>query len=926
MSFGSILYSVLIMPLEILFQAVYAFAFNVIRHPGLSIIALSLVMNILLLPLYRRADALQEEERNIEMKLAPGVKHIKKTFRGDEQMLILQTYYRQNNYKPTSVLRSGVSLFLQIPFFMAAYHFLSNLPLLQGSVLGPITDLGRSDQLLTIAGFTINVLPVIMTLVNIASSFLFSRDYPLKTKIQLYGLALFFLVFLYNKPAGLVFYWTLNNCFSLIKNVFYKLKDPRRALRAMLSVIGIGLILMAIIHCPQTLVESRAYVIILGVLLQLPLIRHKFPNLFKRKAAPAQPHVGNSKIFTVGCCFLAVLTGILIPSAFIATSPQEFVVPVIMENPLIYIVSSASIAIGIFVVWFGVFYRLSQPDRRWLFDVVIWVCCGLAVINYLFFGKLQGLLNTTFQYEDGMFIPAARIPISLAVCAAAAVVLVFAYRYLRGHIFDVLVVAGLAICVMSVKNCIDIRTSVNQVDIQRLKTEEKAHFDLSRNGKNVVVVMLDRAMGEYIPYIMEEKPELKEAFAGFTYYGNTVSFGAYTNYGTPGIFGGYEYTPIEMNKRDGEPLADKHNEALKVMPAVFGANDYQVTVCDPPYAGYQQVPDLSIYDGMPNVKTYNTSGKFSSIVLSNELNEFNVANNMRNAVMYGIMRTLPPILQRPFYMDGLYCTVNTGQNYTPPKDTLHNTGISPRFADAFPVLENLPAMTDITDDSNTLLLLTNKTTHEPMLMVLPDYHPSMKVDSSDYASYYDSMPVIDGKALKMETVLHVTHYQTNVVTMIELAKWFDYLRANDVYDNTRIILVSDHGRGVEQLDDAHCDSPDNDWYDDTEWYRPLLMVKDFGASQYTVSDEFMTNADVPTIVTNGLIDNAVNPFTGKALNNSEKTAHKQYVIGGDVFDISENNGNTFKPARWYTVNGDSRDVSSWEFIGKDLVLQSEING
>lgn len=30
--------------------------------------------------------------------------------------MILQTYYRQNHYKPTYVLRSAVSLFLEIPF------------------------------------------------------------------------------------------------------------------------------------------------------------------------------------------------------------------------------------------------------------------------------------------------------------------------------------------------------------------------------------------------------------------------------------------------------------------------------------------------------------------------------------------------------------------------------------------------------------------------------------------------------------------------------------------------------------------------------------------------------------------------------------------------------------------------------------------
>ena len=113
MTFFQILDSLLLQPLQLLFEVVYVNANRVIGNPGLSIIVLSLVMNFLVLPLYMRADALQEEERDMEARLHRGVTHIKKTFRGDEKMMILQTYYRQNHYKPTYVLRSAVSLFLE---------------------------------------------------------------------------------------------------------------------------------------------------------------------------------------------------------------------------------------------------------------------------------------------------------------------------------------------------------------------------------------------------------------------------------------------------------------------------------------------------------------------------------------------------------------------------------------------------------------------------------------------------------------------------------------------------------------------------------------------------------------------------------------------------------------------------------------------
>lgn len=240
MSITEILYNLLLMPLQMLFEFVFNTSYFFIGNLGLTIIVFSLLINFLILPLYRRADALQEEERRIEQRLSRGVQHIKRTFHGDEQTMMLQTYYRQNGYKPTYVLRGASSLMLEIPFFIVAYRFLSNLDLLQGASFGPISNLGKPDGMLVIAGVTVNVLPLIMTAINLVSSYLFTRGYPRKTKVQLYGMALFFLVFLYNSPAGLVFYWTLNNAFSLVKTIFYKLKEPRKVLAILTAILGVG--------------------------------------------------------------------------------------------------------------------------------------------------------------------------------------------------------------------------------------------------------------------------------------------------------------------------------------------------------------------------------------------------------------------------------------------------------------------------------------------------------------------------------------------------------------------------------------------------------------------------------------------------------------------------------------------------------------
>ena len=118
MTIGSIIYQLLIGPLELFFEVVFVVANRHVSSPAYAIILLSLAMNFLVLPLYRRADAVQAEVRDRENALAPWIKHIKKTFSGDERFMMLQAYYRQNNYKPTDSLKGSISLRLEIPFFI----------------------------------------------------------------------------------------------------------------------------------------------------------------------------------------------------------------------------------------------------------------------------------------------------------------------------------------------------------------------------------------------------------------------------------------------------------------------------------------------------------------------------------------------------------------------------------------------------------------------------------------------------------------------------------------------------------------------------------------------------------------------------------------------------------------------------------------
>ncbi len=66
----TILYNIIITPLVYLIELVYAVLNRFFVNPGLSIIGVSLAVNFLSLPLYRRADLIQEEEREKQASMA----------------------------------------------------------------------------------------------------------------------------------------------------------------------------------------------------------------------------------------------------------------------------------------------------------------------------------------------------------------------------------------------------------------------------------------------------------------------------------------------------------------------------------------------------------------------------------------------------------------------------------------------------------------------------------------------------------------------------------------------------------------------------------------------------------------------------------------------------------------------------------------
>ena len=857
-----ILRNIFLAPLELIFEVIFSIAFKITQSEGLSIIILSLAVSTLVLPLYRRAEKIEAEQRAKEKELSHWVDHIKRNFKGDERYMLLDAYYRENNYNPIYQLKSSISILLQIPFFMAAFDLLGvrAVDSLYGASFLCFENLGSPDRLLVFGDVTINVLPFLMTLVNILTCIIYNRGVPFKTAVRSYILALAFLVLLYYSPSALLLYWTMNNVYSLIKTLILQSAGDRKK---------------------GTDTKKSA----------------------KTQAAPASglpkwiasysDRGTGTAVFLFSGIFMAVLTGLLIPLAFLSASPEEFISIVTLKNPLHYLISSFFVAAGFFVLWPGVFYYLANKKVRTVISVLMFSISVISTVNYLFFGT-TGTITTSLVFVKAPSYQLTQILINLAAVVLILLACIFLHRFKKvlSIVYIAAIMAILTISVININKIQNVYSSVTD-NVAAFQQEEGPKIQLTADGKNVMIIMIDKGISGFVPYIFNEYPEIAQQFDGFVYYPNTASFGQNTLKTSSALYGGYEYTPDRMDARDTSLSAD-HDEALRVLPVLFSEQGGSVTLMDLPFAGWSWNSDYSVFSDIDNCSCYHVKDYFNSETESNVNNE---TRRNRNLFMYSIFKCSPLFMQEFIYDNGDYLSVlvDSYNKY----DLMEN----------YRVLENLEGMTQINNDYPvTLLMFDNETAHDFTNIAGGDPYSPYEFEEGYYIS--------DGtKEIYIWDPVQAASYECLVAAMRGLGEYMDYLREIGVYDNTRIIIVSDHGNAMYLFDGLVSD----DYGFTAEWYNAMLLVKDFDATGYSTDYTFMTNADVPVIALEGIVDDPVNPATGVPINSDMKNG-KIYVSYASDYDENlwnpeSNPGSSFyygPDNKWYELTGpDIFDLDNW---------------
>jgi YidC/Oxa1 family membrane protein insertase len=180
-----------------------------------AIVVLTILIKAILWPIQNKATASMKKMQEIQPKLtALREKYSDNPQRLNEEMLHL---YKKHGVNPAS---GCFPMFLQIPIFFGFYNMLGKAVELRNSPFLWVNDLSQPDTIAYLAGFPVNVLPLLM-----AGTMLWQMQLTPKTgdptQQRIFMIMpLVFIAFCYNFASALSLYWTVQNVFSILQLVW----------------------------------------------------------------------------------------------------------------------------------------------------------------------------------------------------------------------------------------------------------------------------------------------------------------------------------------------------------------------------------------------------------------------------------------------------------------------------------------------------------------------------------------------------------------------------------------------------------------------------------------------------------------------------------------------------------------------------------
>lgn len=206
--------------------------FGVLHNYGLAIIAIATLVRLVLHPL----NMMSMKSMRAMQRLQPELERIREKYKEDPTAMntAVMALYKDNKVNPAG---GCLPMVLQMPLFIALYQVLFNaIELRQAPFVAWIDDLSAPDLLLSVAGFPIRLLPVLMLGSGLLAQMMTPSD-P-RQRPTMYMMNVVMLVFFYNLPSGLVLYWTIMNVLTALQQWMILRQDVSQPATVVASVVA----------------------------------------------------------------------------------------------------------------------------------------------------------------------------------------------------------------------------------------------------------------------------------------------------------------------------------------------------------------------------------------------------------------------------------------------------------------------------------------------------------------------------------------------------------------------------------------------------------------------------------------------------------------------------------------------------------------
>lgn len=210
---------------------------GLVSNWGVAIVLTTLSLKIIFLPLTLKASRSMKRMA----KLAPQMTALREKFKDNpaKQQTALMELYKEHKINP---LGGCIPMLLPLPFFFGFFQMLQGAAELRFAPFLWVHDLAAPDTVGHLFGLSINVLPILFTLVTVVQMRLTPTPNVDNAQAKMMQfMPLIFLFIYYSMPAALSLYSTVNGLFTIGQQVIInRMKDDGDPVHAAPAAAGPG--------------------------------------------------------------------------------------------------------------------------------------------------------------------------------------------------------------------------------------------------------------------------------------------------------------------------------------------------------------------------------------------------------------------------------------------------------------------------------------------------------------------------------------------------------------------------------------------------------------------------------------------------------------------------------------------------------------